>query len=66
MHDIRGGPNKRGGREDFFVYHMKNSGEGEQIFRLLHEKQGEGGLFSEINKRGSPYTRHLRVPPAPS
>ena len=67
MHDIRGGPNKRGGQEDFFVYHMKNSGEGEQIFRLLHEKQGECGIFfSEINKRGSPYIRHLRVPPAPS
>ena len=33
--NISGGPNK-----DFFVYYMKNRGEGGQIFRLLHEKQG--------------------------
>ena len=44
-----GGPNKRGGQADLFIYYMKNSGEGEIFFGLLHEKQGEGV------KRGSPF-----------
>ena len=30
------------GWADSFVYYMKNSGEGGQIFRLLHEKQQAG------------------------
>ena len=54
MHDIRGGPNKRGGREDFFVYHMKNSGEGEQIFRLLHKKTRGGWNFFPKLINGGP------------
>ena len=41
------GPNKRGGWEDFFMYCMKIG--------------GKGGFFSEINKRGSPFTRHLSL-----
>ena len=45
---MRGGPNKRGGLADFFVYYMKNNGEGGKFFRLLHEKQGEGVKISEI------------------
>ena len=48
MLDKRGGPNKRGGLADFFVYYMKNNGEGGKFFRLLHEKQGEGVKISEI------------------
>ena len=36
-----GGPNKRGGQADFFVFFV--------FFGLLHEKQGEGV------KRGSPF-----------
>jgi hypothetical protein len=35
------------GEAEFFVYYMKNSGEGGKFFRLLHEKQGEGGIDSE-------------------
>jgi hypothetical protein len=30
---------------EFFVYYMKNSGEGGKLFRLLDEKQGEGGII---------------------
>ena len=48
MSNKRGGPNKREGLADFFVYYMKNSGEGGNIFRLVHEKQGEGVKISEI------------------
>ena len=45
---------QRGGWEDFSVYHIKNSGEGRQIFRFLHEKQciAMGGK----DKRGVPFT----------
>ena len=38
MPNKRGGPNKRVGWTSFFVYYMKNNGEGGQIFSLLHEK----------------------------
>ena len=39
----RGGPNKRGGSADFFVYYGGN------FFHLLHEKQGEAGtVFPRI------------------
>jgi hypothetical protein len=44
----RGGPNKQGGLEDFFVYYMKNNGEGGKNYLLLHENQGEGVKISEI------------------
>ena len=55
MPDIRGSPNNlRGGEEFFFFYCMKNSGEGVQIFRLLHEKQWEGEIFIRNYKRGLP------------
>ena len=37
--------NKWGVWEDFFIYYMKNNGNGGQIAWLLHEKQGEGGIF---------------------
>ena len=30
---------------EFFVYYIKNSGEGGKFFCLLHEKQGEGGII---------------------
>jgi len=30
----RGGPVKRGGLADFFVYYMKNNGEGENISEI--------------------------------
>ena len=29
----------------FSIYYMKSSGEGGTFFRLLHEKQGEGGII---------------------
>ena len=47
--NIKGGPNED--RRIFFIYHSPNSREGGQIFHLLHEKQGEGGIFSEINNQ---------------
>ena len=40
----RGAPNKRGGWADFFIYYMKNRGEG-FFFHLLQDKQGEGGII---------------------
>ena len=55
MPNTRGIPNKWGGLADFFVYYMKNSGEGGKIFRLLHEKPGEGGFcFMNFINAGSP------------
>ena len=44
----KGGLNKRVGLAEFFVYYMKNRGEGGKFFCLLHEKQGEGVKISEI------------------
>ena len=41
QYKLRGVPNKQGGWEDFFVYHIKNSGECRQIFRLVPEKHWE-------------------------
>ena len=43
-----GGPDKRGGLAYFFVYYMKNNGEGEMFFHLLQEKQEYGVKISEI------------------
>ena len=48
MFDKKGGLNKRGGCADFFIDHVKNSGEGGNFFRLLHEKQGEGVKIYKI------------------
>ena len=48
MPNKRGGPNKREGLADFFVYYMKNSGEGGNIFRLVDKKQGEIVKISKI------------------
>ena len=48
MINKRGGPNKWGGLADFFIYDMKNSGEGGFFFRLLHEKQEEGVKIPKI------------------
>ena len=48
MLNRRGGPSKRGGLADFFIYYIKNSGEGGNFFCLLHEKQGEGVKISKI------------------
>ena len=40
MPNKRGGPNKWAGWADFILfYYIKISGEGRQIFRLLHGKQ---------------------------
>ena len=58
MLNRRGGPNKRGGLEDFFVYYIKNNGEGGNFFRLLHENKGK---FLKLNKGVYPFFRHLRV-----
>ena len=44
----KGGPNKRGGWADFFIYYMKNSGQGGIFSRLLHKKQGEEVKISKI------------------
>ena len=50
-----GGPDKWVGLADFFVYHMKNNGEGAIFFCLLYKKQGEGVKISEIKKAGIPF-----------
>ena len=37
---LRGVPNKQGGWEDFFIYHIKNSGECWQIFVCYMKNSG--------------------------
>ena len=44
----RGDPNQRVVWEDFFSYYIKNSGEGRNFFRLLHEKQEVGVKIAKI------------------
>ena len=61
MLNKRGGPNKQGGLVNFFVYYMKNNGEGVKFLCLLHEKQGEVSKFLKLNKRVYRFFRHLRV-----
>jgi hypothetical protein len=41
----RAHPNKRAGRENFFIYYMKNRVQGGKICHLLHKKLLQGGLF---------------------
>ena len=41
----RAHPNKRAGRENFFIYYIKNRVQGGKICHLLHEKLLQGGLF---------------------
>jgi hypothetical protein len=51
------GPNKWAGWADFFAHYMKNSGEGGQIFRFLHENQPGAGWINfqkSINGKSMP------------
>ena len=41
----RAHPNKRAGRDNFFIYYMKNRVQGGKICHLLHEKLLQGGFF---------------------
>jgi hypothetical protein len=41
----RAHPNKRAGKENFFIYYMKNRVQGGKICHLLHEKLLQVGLF---------------------
>jgi hypothetical protein len=57
----RGGPNKRGGLADFFVYYMKNNGEGENFSVYYMKNKGRVSKFLKLNKRVYPFIRDLRV-----